>query len=973
MSDNLDSSRYPTGAVTFLFTDLEASSHLWEKYPQAMQAAMARHDAILRGAVERNQGLVVKSTGDGLHAVFASPDNALQATFDAQCALLTEDWSGIGPLRVRMGLHTGQAQWREGDYYGPAVNRAARVMSVAAGGQILLSYVTAELVRDHLPGEYSLIDLGQHRLRSLDRPERLFQLNHPNLPEGFPALESSQTTSNNLPAQLTSFIGRKAETTQVKTLLAPESTWAGDSPAPDSTHRLVTLIGPGGTGKTRLSLQVANELLDTFPDGVWLVELAPLTDPDRVVQAAAEPFGLSEQPGRPLIAMLVDHLRAQKVLLVLDNCEHLIDACAQLADELLQRCPQLRILASSREALGIAGERAFRVQSLSLPAGNRPLSAAELAEYDSVQLFVTRAKVAKSSFALTDENAPVILPICRRLDGIPLAIELAAARTRMLSPQQILDRLDDRFRLLTGGSRTALPRQRTLQALIDWSYDLLAEEERVLLRRLSIFSGGWSLEAAENITGVEPLDPIEILDLLEQLHNKSLITASEGDMDIRYTMLETVRQYAQLKLAESGEADELRDRHLFYYLEKMDQGKEAILSLRGAGWQELMIADNDNFRAARERALETDIRLALNFASNLSAHWTIIFPASEVLQYVEKCRALAEMSSEFNGTDASPDDRKLLAAALASAAFMCLILGLPSTIDFAMQAAAIAREQGATTTLAVALTSAVARSRNAGDFEAAQTYFKEVQPLIPDLDSAFVKALFYSSMALVVESSSEQEVMEAWRVWEKGMAMFRESGEIWGLALGHQIAARVSFNRADFAKAEYHARRSLELYTDFGEVHVINMPRSWLAEVYRQKGEYDLAEPLYKQSTVGWRNVAQFGAVARCLESLAFVSLARGQEATAGDRSQYLSRSATLLGAAGAVRQIRNTPMNLMEQAEYEEKLPEIKSLAGDELFSEAWQQGQRMDLDSAVAFASASDRPQDLLDADTLLKTDRE
>jgi len=457
----------PSGTVTFLFTDIEGSTRLWEEYPQSMGLALARHDTILRESIESHQGLVVKTTGDGVHAAFSTVGDALRSTINIQQTISAELWPQAQPLRVRAALHTGQAEWREGDYYGSAVNRADRIMSVTSGGLILLSAVTAELVRDLLPEGTKLRNLGQHRLRSLDRPERIYQLVHPDLPADFPPLKTSVTIPNNLPAQMTSFIGRGEELEQVKRLLISGESME-DGTTDINSHRLITLTGPGGTGKTRLSLQVAGDLLNHFPDGVWLVELAQVAEPGLVAQAVAAALGLQEQPGRPLIAMLADSLRRKKLLLILDNCEHVIDASAQVASVLLPSCPALTILASSREALGIAGERAYRVRSLPLPSDGTDLSIQELADFAAIRLFVNRAKAVKTEFALTSENAPAVLQICQRLDGIPLAIEHAAARARVLSPQQIANRLDDRFRLLTGGSRTALPRQRTLQALIDW-------------------------------------------------------------------------------------------------------------------------------------------------------------------------------------------------------------------------------------------------------------------------------------------------------------------------------------------------------------------------------------------------------------------------------------------------------------------------------------------------------------------------
>ncbi len=482
-------STLPTGTVTFLFTDIEGSTRLWEQFPEAMQTALTRHDVLLRGIVESHGGGVIKSTGDGLHAVFNRATEGLAATLACQQALAGEVWTGLpSPLRVRMGLHTGESELRDDDYFGSTLNRAARLMSIAAGGQALLSSATTELVLDQLPQGVVLQDLGEHRLKDLTRPEHVFQLSSPGLPTDFPPLRSLNTLPNNLPVQLTSFIGREDEMAEAKRLLA--------------TTRLLTLTGPGGTGKTRLSLQVAADVLDVFPDGAWLAELAPLSDPVLVSQTVASVLGVREQPGRPLVDTLIDYLRAKSLLLILDNCEHLIEACDQLVTSLLSACPRLKILPSSREALGIAGETTYRVPSLSLPDARHSTPEA-LMQCEAVHLFVERAQAVQPRFALTSRNLNATIQICRRLDGIPLALELAAARLRLFTVEQIAARLDDRFRLLTGGSRSALPRHQTLEALIDWSYDLLPEPEREALRRLSVFAGGWTFDAAEAIIGPE--------------------------------------------------------------------------------------------------------------------------------------------------------------------------------------------------------------------------------------------------------------------------------------------------------------------------------------------------------------------------------------------------------------------------------------------------------------------------------------
>ena len=950
LSNNLESSLFPTGAVTFLFTDLEESSRLWDEYPEAMQAALARHDAILRGGVEASQGFIVKSTGDGLHAVFASPDDALRSALEIQQSFLAQAWDVTGPLKVRMGLHTGQAHLREGDYYGPAVNRAARVMSVAAGGQVLLSNVTTELVRDQLPDTASVRDLGRHRLRSLDRPERLFQLQHPDLPADFPPLKSLRTIPNNLPVQLTSFIGRETESGHLRRLLTPDFEEGGQNPS-EYRDRLITLTGPGGTGKTRLSLQVAGDILDSYPDGIWLVELAAVADPDLIVQAVAEPFGQREQPGRPLLAMLIDYLRSRKTLIILDNCEHVIDACAQLTDALLRGCPQLHILASSREALGIAGERAFRVRSLALPPANGSIADGELAEYDAIRLFVSRAETVKQDFSLTDDNTKAILQICRRLDGIPLAIELAAARVRVLSPQQILDRLDDRFRLLTGGSRTALPRQRTLQALVDWSYDLLSEAECVLLRRLSVFSGGWTLEAAESVAGVEPLEPFEILDLLEQLHNKSLIAAEEGDLGMRYRMLETIRQYAQEKLAQNGEADHIRDRHLAYLVELHEQTTAAIKSLHSGDWVVRLAADVDNYRAAQAWALENDINSALRLMAGITFHWTSIIPAAEELYYLEKVIEMAESQPQYMVSEAPSENRRLLGAALASASYLSASLGTAKIGNFAVQAEAIAREQKDVPMLVAALLMKAVATFASGSLAAASGYHQEIISLTTTMGHTWLKAQALVSFGSVTISPNADGIKKAWENWESGMAMFRQSGDFSGLAFGHQVAGGVAYLFKNPAKAQFHSERALAIYEELGNTHDINSPRSRLADLARQRGDLDQASTLYKQVVIGWRNVGQYGAMARCLECLAFIGHARAMTAGGESRSQWLTRSVTFLSVAAAIRQDHNSPMNMFEQPEYKDELARIKQATGERAFQEAWKTGQVMDPDQAINF----------------------
>ena len=458
----------PAGTVTFVFTDLEGSTRLWEQQPEAMRIALARHDELLRAAISQHNGRVVKMTGDGVHAVFASAREALAAAAAAQRAIIAERWENTEALRIRIGIHTGEAEHRDGDYYGTAVNRAARLMAAAHGGQILVSLATEELVRDSLDDGMAFVDLGEHRLRDLSRPERVFQVVAPGLPDHFPALGSVGSVAGNLPAQATSFVGREDAIRTIAEELR-------DVP-------LVTITGTGGVGKTRLAVQVAEHLAEEYPDGAWLCELAMAGDEEEAVQVVAGALGVTLRPGMTLADSTVDYLRTKKLLLVLDNCEHLLDAAGRLAESIVHGCPDVRTIATSREGLAVDGERMRPLRSLSLPDPSDPPDV--VVGSDSATLFVDRARAARPEFALDETNAAAVAEICRRLDGIPLAIELAAARVVSMNPGEIAALVDERFRLLTGGRRTAVERHQTLRAAVDWSYSLLSESEQRVFARV---------------------------------------------------------------------------------------------------------------------------------------------------------------------------------------------------------------------------------------------------------------------------------------------------------------------------------------------------------------------------------------------------------------------------------------------------------------------------------------------------------
>jgi predicted ATPase/class 3 adenylate cyclase len=611
-----------SGTVTFLFTDIEGSTRLWEEHPQAMSEALARHDTILAEAVESSGGHVVKTTGDGLFAVFGRAEPALATALAAQRSLIGAAWDPSCELRVRMGLHTGDAEFRDGDYHGSAVNRAARLTSAGHGGQVLVSGATAQLlVGGRLPDHAELLSLGEHRLRDLGQPEVLHQLCHPDLPRRFPPLRTLTAFPGNLPLQVSSFIGRERELARIAAAL--------------DEARVVTLTGVGGVGKTRLALQAAARMLPRYREGAWLVELAPVRDPDGVPSALAVVFGVSVRFGMTLQESLAEFLRTKQLLLVLDNCEHLLEPVAELVEFLLHGCAGLVVLATSREGLAIDGERILPVPSLPSPSPDAGPEAAGQA--DAVRLFVERAKAVDPDFSLTTANTAPIIEICRHLDGVPLAIELAAAQVVAMSPTELVEGLVRRFDTLAGGRRRAVQRHQTLRAAIDWSYDLLSGDERQLLVRLAVFSGGCSRAAAEAVCGDAPLAPRKVFGLLAALVAKSLVIAQRDGPETRYRLLETIREYGEERLAATGETESLRTSHAEYYCQLAGGLHGDLFGPRQAIAGGRLVAEQENLLAAVNHAIDTNnVDLALRLVRNTSHHgmqsgWRLILPVEAVL------------------------------------------------------------------------------------------------------------------------------------------------------------------------------------------------------------------------------------------------------------------------------------------------------------------------------------------------------
>ena len=774
----------PTGTVTLLLADIEGSVKLWESRNAGMTEAMKKYDGLVGKAITRHGGVKPKDQGEGdsFLAAFARPSEAVGCALAIQLALRQEDWGGFD-LRARMALHSGEVELRdEANYLGSTINRCARLRSLARGGQVLLSAATFDLVTDRLPEGASIKDLGMHRLKDLSRPEHVYQLSHAELHDAFPPLRSLEALPNNLPVQLTSFVGREKDIEEVNELLRKT--------------RMLTLTGSGGCGKTRLALQVAADLVDQFERGVWLADLASVTDASLVPAAVASALRLPEERERDSTATLTDHIEDASALIVLDNCEHLVHACADLSEVLLRACPSLTIIATSREPLGVDGETAWRVPSLSLPDESERPPVEALAQFEAVRLFVERAVKSRPNFRITNENAPAVVEICHRLDGIPLAIELAAARVRVLSPEEIADGLANRFHLLTGGARTAMPRQRTLQASVEWSYDLLSEHEQLLLNSLSVFAGGFTLDAAEAVGSSEQVPAAQVLDLLSQLIDKSLVLVEDLDAGAsRYRMLETIRQYAMDRCLEAFRVETVRERHMQYFLELAEsriygRGKSFILSDPKLE----LVAEVDNLRAAARWALShEDPNIKLRMAAMTALILINLEHQREARALVEEALASAE------GASPTARGRGLVAKAYAG----IWGGGAPAARSTAEEALQLADETGDTGTATDARLMVAQYSFELGDGARLRSIVDEIRATSDagSADQGFADVML--GVLLLVQG----EFAESKALLAEGEGILRANGDLLGLAntlvhIPYPLLYLGEFDRAQSAAAE---------------------------------------------------------------------------------------------------------------------------------------------------------------------------
>jgi len=924
----------PTGTVTLLFTDIEKSTQHWEERPDAMAPALRRHDELLRAAIERHGGHVFKTVGDAFCAAFWRASDGTAAAIDGQRALAVEDWSAIGGLQVRMALHSGTTDEREGDYFGPAVNRVARLLATAHGGQVIFSGATALLLRDLLPERAELYDLGEHRLADLAEPERVWQLVAPGLARAFPPLRSLQSMPNNLPRQLTSLIGRDEVLADVKGLIRE--------------HALVTLVGTGGVGKTRVALQVGADLLDHSDDGVWFVELASTNDASLVASTIATTLGLREHPGRPLLETLVRYLESKHLLLILDNCEHVIEEAAKVGNTILRGSPGVRLMATSREPLRIGGEQVYYMPSLAFPMQSDGIAAKDALGYGAVALFAQRAAASDAKFELNDESAPIVAEICRRLDGIALAIELAAARIKVLAPRQLAQKLDERFRVLTGGSRTAVPRQQTMRALIDWSYDLLSPNEQRLFRRLAIFVGGWTLETAVAVSrdgqaAEDAIESWEILDLLSSLVDKSLVHSEATEGGMRYRLLESVRQYGRERLTEAGEDAAVARLHAAAILALGEELYRIFETTPEREWLALAEPELENFRAALTWALgpQGDGLLGRRLAAALRPVWTR-FAAAEGQRWIRAARDLSATAMPAS-VEAALD--------LAEAAIAIALAQRKTARERAERALALYSELDDPMRVAQARHLLGRALVDLGDIEEGETMLASA---LREARAVGVRSVIADVLqSIAIARNHAGDVTGARPLFAEALAMFRSIG-----------AERVSSTIAgNLAEAEFHEGNAVEalrlehealatyraFHHKLGAAISLSNASAYLISLER----YDDARISARDGLAAARDAHWEAGVAWGLQHLAAVAVRRpadDEEPARGDRlgaARLLCYVDACLNGLEALRQYT-------EQQEYDKMLAALRDALGVDQLLKLMAEGAAWNEDQAVAEALA-------------------
>jgi len=838
----------PTGTVTFLFTDIEGSTMLAQQYPDAYSRALERHHSILQNAITSNGGFVFGTAGDSFFAAFQNAEDAVRSSVDAQLKLADEERED-SIIKVRMGIHTGNVEWNGKNYMGYLVlARTARIMSAANGDQIVISD-TALTLCDAVKNSFTFRDLGIRRLKDVIEPIRLYQIIAPGMRENFPPLKTLDSHPNNLPVQLTQFIGREAEIVQVKNLLRQNS--------------LLTITGPGGTGKTRIALQSAADLIDEFKHGVWLAELDSISDPDVIYHSTMQTLGISEQANQDNAETLCEFLKDKELLLILDNCEHLIEACSVMVERLLRRSAKLKILTTSREALRCSGEQTFRILSMKTPDPKDENTAEQLTQYESVRLFIERALAVNQNFRVNNSNAPALAEICFQLDGIPLAIELAAARVKILPLEKILERLKDRFTLLTGGGRNILPRKQTLKALVDWSYDLLSEKEKELWHKLSIFASGWTLEAAEEICSDENMLEQEIFDTINDLAKKSIIVYNQ-EKD-RFRMLETIRQYGMEKLTSSGESDRIEEKHLKYYLRLADIPGNKLRGKEGGYWMNLLNNEANNVEKALNRALEDpEGEDGLSLALNMGYYWQIKGYYSEGMRLIETALSKRPDASTLNHIRAH--------SSLGN--FARLRSEYSKAEEHLKKALKISREIKVKDDEAAILHRLAILEYDRGNYNLAEKLY--IENLKHYQTTGDKPAIGRTLNNLANTYSVQGNIEKANTMYEESLEIRREEGDVLGISVILCNIGILAYQSGNFEKAKNLLNESLQIRIEIGDRSGASITFANLGNSSFNQGEYAEAKKFYEESLSIYREIGDPAGIAEALSNLGNVSMENG-------------------------------------------------------------------------------------------------
>jgi predicted ATPase/class 3 adenylate cyclase/DNA-binding CsgD family transcriptional regulator len=952
----------PAGTVTLLFTDIEESTHLLQQLGDRYVSVLAECRSMLRAAFQEWNGYEVDTQGDAFFVAFARATDAVLAAVEVQRALASHPWPEDAAVRVRMGLHIGEPTLTPEGYVGLDVHRAARIMRAGHGGQVLLSQATGNLVEQDLPDDVSLRDLGEYRLKDLGRPRRLFQLVISDLPTEFPRLKTLDTYPNNLPVQFTPFIGREQELTAVQQLLCRDEV------------RLLTLTGPGGAGKTRLGLQVAAELSDRFADGVFFVNLAPMSDPALVVSAIAQTLDMREGTGQPLLERLREELEQQQMLLLLDNFEQVVAAGVQVVD-VLAACPRLKVLVTSREVLHVQAEHEFPVPPLELPDPKRLPDLAVLSHNAAVALFLQRAQAVKPDFQLTNSNARAIAEICVRLDGLPLAIELAAARMKLLPPQALLARLDQRLAVLAGASRDVPARQQTLRNTIAWSYNLLGAAEQRLFRRLSVFVGGCTLQAVEAVCAtLDNADEAgQALDEVASLVDKSLLqqTEQEGE-EPRLVMLETIREYGLERLTVNGEMEAARQAHAAYYLALAEKAEPELEGLQQAIWLERLDREHENLRAALSWLLEQgeagqSMEMAMRLGAALEQFWVIPGHYSEGRTFLQQALAVREgvakaVLARALGTAArlalnqgdidrggvlceeslslcrELGDRFGIALSLQRLAVVAWVRNNPAKArSLTEEALALWKEVGDKKHIAWALTWLAYIASQQGEYVRGLALCEESLALHRGLENKIGTAdsLFQLAEVLYVSQSDPARIRS---LLEEGLALSREAGDKMGIAGYFRLAGQLALSQGNAATARSLTEEALSLFREIGDRQGIVLSLCLLARVEARQGNHAAARALYEESLTFPGKVDTVW-IASSLEGLASVVATQDE----------LAWAARLWGSAEVMREAMGTPLPPVERPAYEGSVTAAHNHLGEKYFATAWAEGRTLTPEQAL------------------------